>query len=392
MHFDHRLLNRPSRRAFLRSTTSIAALAQLRWAAKAAVAPRQNTLTYVAFRQSSEGKGNSLHVFSLHGKRWSKIQTVPSRSPSCVLLSQDQKTLYVANQVGVHEGLPRGTVEAFSIDPSDGRLRLISQQALSLSATNPRHMVLSPNGRLLAVAADDGAMYNLLPISPDGSLDRPCSIFKQCGLYTRPQAQVHPYRLLFDATGKHLFSSGFGDDHIRAFTLAQNSTSHRMQQRLAEVDDLDTFAFHPDGSAFYAWHKQKNSLSSYRYDSVSGKIGEAIQRTSMPTHLSGTASLKVLAIHPSGRMLYTAQTMHNQLQAWHIDAQSGHLSHAKNLDFDDAPGNEIIVASDRSSLFVMDYLRGLVHQVTVDAVTGEPSFVEEVAMIHGAQNIAFKTL
>jgi 6-phosphogluconolactonase len=392
MHFDHRLLNRPSRRAFLRSTTSIAALAQLRWVARATVAPRINTLAYVACGQNSGSEDGSLQVFSLQGKRWSAIQSVPSHAPAHILLSQDQRMLYVANRIGVHEGLPRGTVEAFSVDHSDGRLQLINRQALSLSATNPRHMALSPDGRLLAVVADDGAMYNLLSISADGSLDRPCSIFKQCGLHTQPKAEGHPYRLLFDATGKHLFSSGFGNDHMRAFALTQSSTSQRMQQRLAEVGDLDTCAFHPEGSVFYAWHKQRSSLSSYRYDSVSGKIGEAIQRTSMPTHLSGVASLKVLAIHPSGRMLYTAQTMHNQLQAWHIDAKNGHLSHAKNVEFDGAPGNEIIVTPNGDGLFVLDCLRGLAHRITVDTVTGEPGFVEDVAMIHGAQSIALKTL
>jgi len=390
MHFDHRLLNRPSRRAFLRSAASIAVLAQLRWAAGAAVAPPKNTLAlaYVACGPSTEHKDGSLQVFSLHGKRWSAIQSVPSLVPAGVLLSQDQQTLFVANQVGVHEGLPRGTVEAFSIDPSDGRLRLLSRQALSLSATNPRHMALSPNGRLLAVVANGGAIYNLLPISADGSLERPCSIFKQCGLHTRLQSEEHPHRLLFDATGNHLFSSGFGNDHMRKFTLTQNSSNHRMQQRPAEVDDLDICAFHPDGSVFYVWHKRKSSLSCFRYDSDSGKIGEVVQRTSMPT----CHGVKALAIHPSGRMLYTAQTTHNQLQAWHINAQSGHLSHAKNIEFDGAPGNEIIVAPNGDCLFVSNRLRGLIRRITLDAITGEPNFVEDVAMIHSAQSIAFKTL
>ena len=36
-------------------------------------------------------------------------------------LSPAQRTLYVANEVDVHEGLPRGTVEAFHVDPLDGQ-------------------------------------------------------------------------------------------------------------------------------------------------------------------------------------------------------------------------------------------------------------------------------
>ena len=105
----------------------------------------------------------------------------PSRAPACLLLSPAQRTLYVANEVDVHEGLPRGTVEAYRVDPLDGRLTLLARRPLSLSATRPRHMALSPDGKLLAVAAYGGGIYNLLPIAEDGSIGSPSSIYKEAG-------------------------------------------------------------------------------------------------------------------------------------------------------------------------------------------------------------------
>jgi 6-phosphogluconolactonase len=392
MHFDHRLLNRSSRRAFLRSTASLAALTQFRWIANAAVAPRQKTLAYAAFTRNTESEDGSLQVFSLHGKRWSPIQTVPSRAPACVLLSQNRKTLYVANRVAVYEGLPRGTVEAFSIDPSDGRVRLLNRQTLSLSATHPQHMALSPNGNLLAVSADGGAIHNLLPISADGSLDRPASIFKQCGSHTGFQAEQRHYKLLFDPTGDHLFSSTFANEQISIFAIAQSPTSHRMQQRLAELDDPGAYAFHPNGSMFYMRHERKSSLSCYRYDTLSGRIGETLQQISIPTYRSDAVSLKALAVHPSGRMLYTTQTTRNRMQAWHIDVHSGHLSHAKNIDFDNSSENEITVTPNGDNLFVSDRLSGEIHRIPLDTVTGEPGLAENAAIIYGAQSIVIKTL
>src|SRR6202789_2398366 len=223
MHSDHRLSNKLSRRWFLRSTASLAALAQLR---PAAALIKQNAFAYVACGKRQE-KEDSIRIFSLHRREWTPIQRVPTRAPACLILSPDQQTLYVANQVDTHKGLPHGTVEAFCIDPSYGYLRLLSQQALSLAATCPRHMALSPDGRLLAVAADGGAIYNLLPVSTDGSLDRPCSVFKQlgCGPRTRLRTDAHPHRLLFDSTGKHLLSSGFGSGDMSTFVVAQSSMS-----------------------------------------------------------------------------------------------------------------------------------------------------------------------
>ena len=393
MHCDHQLLNGLSRRAFLRSTVSVAALSQLRSVAGSTILLEQNAFAYVACGPAKRGGDGSLQVFSLQGRHWRAIQHVPTRAPACVVLSRDQQTLYVANEVGTHDGLPRGTVEAFRIDPSDSRLRLLGQQALSLAATYPRQMALSPDGGLLAVAADGGAIYNLLPVSTDGSLDRPCSIFKQlgCGPRTRLRTDAHPHRLLFDSTGKHLLSSGFGSDSMSTFVVAQSSVSRRMQQRTVEVDDPGACALHPDGSIFYSLHKSGGSLSCSRYDSASGTVGETIQRISMPTYSSDVA-LKALAIHPSGRMLYTAETTHSRLQAWHIHRQDGLLSRAKHIELDGASGNEMVVASNGESLFILDRLRGLIHRIAVDNVTGEPGFVEQAAMIPGAQSMVFKTL
>jgi 6-phosphogluconolactonase len=392
MHSDHLVLNRLSRRSFLRSTTSLAALAQLRWVAKATVPPRQCAFAYIACRQKIGGEDGALQVFSVHNGRWAAIQRVPTRAPSCIVLSPDQQTLYVANHVDTYKGLPRGTVEAFRIDPSDGRLELLGKQALSLSATYPSHMALSPNRRLLAVTAGGGTIYNLLPVSENGNLDRPCSIFKQldCVPHTRFPATANSRKLLFDTAGNHLLSSSFGNDRLSTFAVVQNPMNRRMQQRAVEIDDLGACALHPDGSMFYVWRKRESSLSCYRYNSAAGEIEESIQRVSMPTY-GNDASHKALAIHPSGRMLYAAQTAHSRLQAWHISAQDGLLSQPAHIEFDSAPGSEMIVASNGDSLFVLDCLRGLISRIAVDSVTGELGSVDDAVTIDGAQSMAFKT-
>lgn len=388
MQPDSRTLRgRWTRRDFVRGAAGMVASQQLQQSL-AATQVRQSAFAYVAC-----GEG-SLHVFSLRDQVWSRIQRVPSRAPACILLSPAQRTLYVANEVDVHEGLPRGAVEAFNIDPGDGRLTLLGRQPLSLSATHPRHMALSPNGKLLAVAAYGGGLYNLLPIAEDGSIGRPSSIYKEagCGRHAQLQASAHPHTLLFDPTGRHLLSSDFGSDRLSVFAVEDSRLRRRMQQFAGEGSGPGACALHHAGTTFYAWHELENTLACYRYDAVSGSVGERIQRLSFPGSAGGAPSSHALALHPSGRMLYTTQATRNQLSGWRIDVESGMLSRAQHILLGEVTPTRITAAPDGKSVFVLDGVRGSISRVTADPTTGDLGRKAKVALVHEPRSMALKTI
>jgi 6-phosphogluconolactonase len=350
-----------TRREFLRGAAGVVALKKF---PQAMGAPR---FAYVGCGDDSLG------VFRLHGELWTQIQRVPSRAPACVLLSPEQQTLYVANEVDEHEGLPRGTVEAFHIHPGDGRLTLLSRRALSLSATRPRHMAVSPDGKLLAVAAYGGGIYNLLAIKEDGSVGQVSAIFKDagCGLHTQLQASAHPHTLFFDADGRHLLSSDFGSDRLSMFALEGGGLRRRMQRSTGEGSGPGDCVLHPSGSFVYAWHGLEGALVCYRFED--GTVGEEVQR--VPLSAGG------LAMHPSGRMLYTTQG------AWRIDG-SGRLSRAGTW----LPGaSQIVVPNDGMSVYFLDRARGSIEQATADSGTGEVHCKTNAAVVDKPTSIALKT-
>jgi 6-phosphogluconolactonase len=317
---------------------------------------------------------DSLRVFRLQGELWTQIQRVPSRAPACVLLSPAQRTLYVANEVDEYEGTPRGTVEAFHIDPADGRLTLLSRTALSLSATRPRHMAVSPNGKLLAVAAYGGGIYNLVAIAPDGSLAQVSSIFKDagCGPHARFQASAHPHTLLFDAEGRHLLSSDFGSERLNVFALEDGGLRRSMQRSTGEGSGPSDCVFHPTGSYVYTWHGLEGALVCYPFEG--GTVGKEIQR--VPLSAGG------LAFHPSGRMLYTA------LGVWRIDTGSGRLSRTGTW----LPGaSQVVVPDDGMSVYFLDGVRGSIDQATANRKTGEVHFRTNAAVVDKPISVALKT-
>jgi 6-phosphogluconolactonase len=353
-----------TRREFVRGAASLVALPYLRSSSPG--------FAYVA---SGEG---AIHVFLVQGERWTRIQRVSSPAPACVLLSPSQQTLYVANEVEAHEGLPRGTVEAFHIDPLDGRLSLSGRTALSLSATRPRHMALSPDGKVLAVAAYGGGIYNLFSIAEDGGLDEGAGIFKEvgCGGDSESQASAHPHSLLFDPAGR-LLASDFGSDRLSVFAVEGGRLQRVAQRPTGKGTGPASAVLHPGGSWLYAWHELEGTLAGYRYDAKSGIVGETIHKLPFPGSSAGT-----VAMHPSGRMLYSSQGV------WQIDGGSGRLRRTPHLL---ANATQISAAPDGGSIYILDGATGSIYQLPSDRTTGELHCKTRVALVSEPNSIAIRT-
>jgi 6-phosphogluconolactonase (cycloisomerase 2 family) len=363
MQPDRRSREGWTRREFVRGAAGLVALPYLSLPA--------SKFAYVA---SGEG---AIHVFLVQGTGWTRIQRVSSPAPACVLVSFSGRTLYVANELDVHEGLPRGTVEAFRIDPLDGRLTLLSRRPLSLSATRPRHMALSPNGKLLAVAAYGGGIYNVFSVAEDESLGQP-SIFKDAGCGGDPQVQgaAHPHSLVFDSGGR-LLASDFGSDRLSVFAVEDGRLRRLAQRPTGSGSGPSVTVLHPGGSLVYTWHQLQSTLACYRYDAASGTVGEPAQRLSFPRPSAGA-----LAMHPSGRMLYTSQGV------WQIDGVSGRLTRTR---YELPNATQVSAAHDEGSIYILDGSAGSIYQLSADRTTGELHSKTRVALVSQPKSIAIKT-
>ena len=354
-----------TRREFVRGAAGVVALPYL-----------PSPSLHFAYVASGEG---SLHVFRVQGEHWTRIQRVSSSAPACVLLSPGQRTLYVANEVETHEGLARGTVEAFHIDPLDGRLTLSNRRPLSLSATRPRHMALSPDGKMLAVAAYEGGIYNLFSIAGDGNLGPPAGIFKDagCGGDRQLQGAAHPHSLLFDSVGGRLLASDFGSDRLSVFTVEGTRLQRVAQRQTGTGSGPGATVVHPGGSLLYVRHELENTLACYRYDGVSGTVGEAIHKLPFPRSSAGA-----LAMHPSGRMLYSSQGV------WQIDGGSGRLVRTR---YELPKGNQISAVPGGGSIYILDGGTGSIYQLTTDPATGELHCKTRAALVSEPKSIAIRT-
>jgi 6-phosphogluconolactonase len=361
MGFDTSLSGAWTRRDFLRGAAGVVA------------APKPQVQS-PGFAFVASGK-TAIHGYSVSGNRWTLQQTVPSLSPAFVLLDSPGRRLYVANELDDYEGFPRGAVETFAVG-SDGTLRLLQRRPLSLSATRPRHMAISPDGKLLAVAAYGGGIYNLLPIERDGTLGPPSGILKEtgCGAHAEVQASAHPHTVRFDTSGRSLLASDLGKDQLNVFAVEDGRLVRQSQRSTGAGSGPGAWVVHPGGSLLFALHELEQSLAMYR---VTGTAVEQKQQIAL------TGATGALAVHPSGSKLYTGHA--DGLRIWTIGRT---LLSAQSVPI----GTVNYVTTTEDVVYACVAAQGSIYRMGVDRMNGELDTAIRVARITAPGSMALRPL
>lgn len=335
---------------------------------------------------SSEPDRGGIEVFRIEGDRWNRVQRVPCRAPAYLLLHPNHRFLYVANAVALDEGLPRGTVDVFSIDGHDGFLTHVQRQALSLSGTEPRGLAVTPDGQYLIVAVYGGGAYNVLQIWENGTVGHVRRIFKElgCGVHTDHQRTPHPHTVRFDAAGRFLLASDLGCDQLSAFTLPGNGVLERSSKALtAGGAGPGSIMPHPGGSVLYVMNELRPAISCHRYEPSEGIIGSAFQTVPLASGQDAQSLVRSsLAIDSNGRFLYAGSA--EAITAMAIHPVSGALS----VEHQSASANGLHISSDNRTLHAIHQASGSVVRMKINS-NGIWDTVTQVASVQAPVSLAF---
>ena len=330
-----------TRRAFVQSLGSLCAIGGLSpFTSRSPSSENSLNLSTLRFAFIASAQ-DVIHTFTiLRDGSWHLTQQMSSPAPASLALSPDQRFLYVANALESFQHRPTGSVESYAIDPYTGHLSIVNRQALTLSSTRPRHIAVSPNGRLLAVAAEGGAAYNLLPILHDGSIGTVTASLKPLvGTYlpTTPRASLSS-AILFERNNAFLAT-----DMGRGRT-----TSLAIDEDLA----LALNGYHDFAQSGESIHMVVHPTAERHF--VAGSHDSTISMVSRTLHvlqelkLSSGKGSSALAVHPSGNMLFAATTA--GISVINID-NSGVLR--ASASFDQMPGDidRMVCSRDGLHLF-----------------------------------------
>jgi len=349
------------RREFLKSAVALAG-------AQRAVAQPRSRLAYVASYSSpqgpegSKGYGEGIYLFAMDPATGALAQRAvfPNQdNPSWLALDKTRTRLYSANETAGYQGKSSGSVSAYAVEPSSGRLTLLNTQ--SSQGAGPCHVSIHPSGKFALVANYHGGTVSVLPIGPDGALGAATDVRNDQGKPAAIRAasappgsfaisghdRPHAHMIQSDPSGRFILSADLGLDEILVWRLDLASgkllPENALTVKLPAGDGPRHFTFHPGGRWLYSLQEEASTLAVFEYDPAAGKIAVRQTLSTLPRGFAGTNFTSELLISADGRFLYAANRLHDSI-AWFSIAAEGTLT----------PGGEEWTRGDYPRSFSID--------------------------------------
>ena len=167
-----------SRRALLKQAAALSVVPSV--LAQSRTSRPAHRLAYVASYSSpqgpegSKGYGKGIYLFEMDPATGvlSQRALFPNDSnPSWLAFDSSRTHLYSANETAVYKGEQSGSVSAYSVEPSSGRLTLLNTE--SSHGASPCYVSIHPSGRYALVANYHGGTLPFFRSRPVGNSVQP---------------------------------------------------------------------------------------------------------------------------------------------------------------------------------------------------------------------------
>jgi 6-phosphogluconolactonase len=246
-------------------------------------------------------------------------------SPSFLIASADGRFVYAVNELQTFGGAASGSVTAFSVDRTTGKL--IELNAQPTEGTGPCHLALDRTGRYLAVANYGGGNFAILPVGTDGRLQKALTVVTGQNAETGT-AKPLGHMVAFDATNKFLITADKGLNRMLVFhfdaTTGKVTPNTPPSAPLPPGSGPRHFAMHTNGEWLFTIAEQAATITTFKWD---GKTGSLSATSSVPTRPAEvtSGSTAEIALHPNGKFVYGSNRGHDSIAVFSIGA-AGALS------------------------------------------------------------------
>jgi 6-phosphogluconolactonase (cycloisomerase 2 family) len=278
------------------------------------------------------GNGRGIHIFQLNrdtGAMTAAGVQEMGTSPSCLALNKSGTCLYSSNETDrVGEG-KEGTVSAFAVDRSDGKLKLLN--TVRSGGAGPTYVSVHPSGRHVLVANYFGGSVAVLPILEEGRLGDATDIKKPTGKLGPTKAtnappgsfaisghdRTHAHMIQAEPGGRFVLHVDLGLDKIfiwkfdvRTGKLTANDPP---AVSLPPGDGPRHFHFHPNGRWFYSIQEEGSTIVMFDYDAENGRLTSRQTISSLPPGFAGSNFCSEILVSADGKFVYAGNRLHDSI-------------------------------------------------------------------------------
>ncbi len=289
-------------------------------------AAAQQYLFYVGTYTRDDSKGIYAWRFDAKTGTASSLGLVAETpSPSWLILHPNGKTLYAANELNNYQGMKSGAITAFQIEPTTAKLTKIN--SVPSRGADPCHLALDQTGHTLFVANYSSGNVAAFPIKLDGSIGESSAFVQHTGSGPNKSRQEapHAHEITVSPDNRTILVNDLGQDKVFVynFDLTPNNPPYGQTPPGAGPRHL---VISKDAKFVYVTNEVASTVTVFSYDKRTGAL-KALQTVSaLPKDFHGSSTTAEIALHPSGKFLYTSNRGADSIAMFTVDKDKGTIT------------------------------------------------------------------
>jgi 6-phosphogluconolactonase len=251
-------------------------------------------------------------------------------NPSFVAADPEGKYLFAVNEIGNYQGQKAGSVSAYTIDRTSGKLTFVN--TVSTRGAGPCHLMVDKTGKMLVVANYDGGSVASFPIQSGGRIGEASSFDQHQGKGTNPQRQEAPHGhcSVISPNNKYVAVADLGLDKVFMYKLNPDSAAIALNDPPSVSVPAGSgprhFAFHPDHKHAYVINEMGSTITAFNYEPDRGSLNLIQTISTLSAGFTGKSTTAEIEVHPSGKFVYGSNRGHDSIAVFAVDRPSGKLS------------------------------------------------------------------
>jgi 6-phosphogluconolactonase len=319
-----------------------------------------------------------------------------TQDPSWVAVHPNGKFLYAVNEAGKNS-----MVSAFSLDPHSGKLTLLNQ--LPALGEDPCYLSFDRTGKYVFVANYTSGNVVVFPIGSDGKLGpATANVHDEGTLGPNKERQEGPHAHWIEASAgnRYAYVSDLGLDKVLIYkfdaTTGNLATPGAKQQdafsaMLSPGSGPRHVAFSRSGNFMYVLNEVQSTVTVFANDAR--ETYRAVQTISaLPKDFSGRNDAAEIAIHSSGKFLYSSNRGHESIALFKINPGTGKLTGAGDFSVEGKEPRHFAIDPSGNYLLAEDQFSDKIVTFRIDRKTGALTPTGDSVEIPSPVSLAFLAL